>query len=179
MTPDDYILAKVAKFSHWLQRLTGMTSYRQAFHAASAATLVQLLTVIDYWFPWMFAGGDNVFSLVIVTPSVLFWAWLASVADGCDKEFMANPKALPRFAGATAFLRMFILGTGAGGCIVIIGLYAIGTAGKLEYLGFLGAASVSAFPYLLSTPPLPPGESKVRQWINSLQTALRPAEATR
>jgi hypothetical protein len=171
MTPDVYVSKFVETCSHKVQRLTGMTSYRQAFHAAVLVVLVCMAQGMDYFFQGLFNGETSAVTLLMSGFGIISWSLLAAAANSRDNEFWANPKNV-FFVEIPAFFKCFILGMGVGLTIGTAYLYVAGIAGSLEFLNVPQGAGFALFLYLMEVPPLPPGQSKVKELLLSLKASL-------
>lgn len=172
---DLWIYARVQAAAHWVQRWFGMTSFRLTAHVVVLLTLIDVFRTLDYWFPSMRTRYDStLFDVALLSGCLIVQAHWFRAFDTIDKRFRSQPSVMPyelrEFYGFGFWLwialRWIMLPFFFLMCLVPSPL-----SERVFHEGRVGVLIL--FLYLMHVLPLPPGESKVTQFIRKL--SARPA----
>ncbi|MBX4190190.1 hypothetical protein KW791_02765 [Candidatus Parcubacteria bacterium] len=169
---DAWVLSYFTKFSHWFQRMTGRTNFFLAKVFIFAYVISILVGALNYWFQ-MLNHPTPRFGPVIKFAIVLFWMWYISRDKNLQDEHLQgkqtkNPNEL------FFFLRVPLLIAN----LIDLQLQApIFFGGKnvslIDLFCYLEPLYFILFMYFDSVTPLPPGKSKVREWIEAYQAGFK------
>ncbi|HEY4506976.1 MAG TPA: hypothetical protein VJH71_02340 [Candidatus Paceibacterota bacterium] len=158
---DDWFIAQATKFSHWLQKNTSLTSYSIAKFGISLIQCTCLVFAAGYFLPYfpVKVGMGTIVSAGIGT----FYALCEY--QKINKAWENICQGLPSQLDETPYLfRVVICGLLA--VYVLCSYIFDSTRGQLlspsSFLGF------SLFLYFREVTPLPPGKSKVKEWLEGL-----------
>jgi uncharacterized membrane protein len=172
---DSFLLEKVfQKFSDFFQMATGMT----CFFLAKIAIILSFAS----WVIFVISDPDDNPYLLIISLFTLYLAYnawkLTAIADVAEWQMnegrrMKNPAALALFP--LRFLSLLIFPLSLIGALSLRGHDGWISDLRLLYLTAFVMFEV-IWIYFFSCTPLPPGESKVKQWLEGPTTVAAPAE---
>ena len=175
---DCSILRYCTKFSHWTQRTFGITNYAIARLGCGSTAIGVAIDLSNYFNQFL----DYRTSLFLVTADV---CWLAVLVY---RSFICTKAEEQTYSGARTkineiltydswWLRLYFLVFFA--LFVPIDILNTLTA-KLHFLQFLRGfpfgTGLVIFYYFIAVDPLPPGQSKVKEFIKSLFKSLKPVQ---
>lgn len=172
---DGYLMSKVTKFSHYLQRTLGITNYFVAKIGIALASLALSMGILDYFIPFLHSHTTK-FSFFIKGLCIIDMIWrsfLCSKAEEAMYESDVKPAFLLRLSGNT-FWRLCWIGFLAIDLAYFPGSWKKNHLPDIVDENFF-SLGLAIFYYFIAVNPLPPGKSKVREWINGLFRVLRPA----
>lgn len=169
---DDEILSFFTKISHKFQRLTGRTNFFLAKCCISVFGIGLLLHIANYWFHFLnhkTKWTDFIF-LILVPFLLLDTKALDEVeekkfsSEAAQKPFLYtcwHGYLLRLFALAIAFLML--------GLIILTVIDMVPIKSKLfEIIDTVsGWPAIACYNYFSIVVPLPPGKSKIREWIEN------------
>jgi hypothetical protein len=180
---DAALLRIATRFAHWFQRWTGRTSF---FLAKCGVMLWALECLIDLFNHYLtpipglptMATFETVFTIVIILVAIA----RCTLLDKADAAIRAGARVLPAYVMVTRnssawwirllFVAMSLLTLPM---VVIAAFVPYALIIMLRHSGMFG---ITAFEYFIMVDPLPPGVSKVRQWVASWTGRPRPIEGT-
>lgn len=173
---DGWILGQCTKFAHWFQRLTGRTNFFLAKNCRALCFMAVALQITNH-FGKLYKGDETVM-VVLFGPLILLQImWEGWQCDKAEDHVLSGHQTLPAYArsmGTIAEWRIFII---LWALSVFFLLHSDGRFAVLQYIDNhafpLGA---SGFYYFAAVTPLPPGKSKVREWIESFGHRLVPVK---
>ena len=181
---DTAILARFTKFSHWFQRLTGRTNFFLARICLMVLALSVLVGIVNFWFPVLTHKTSSLSLFFNILWTVLISVDNKKIGEADDRAGVDDTPAkmiffirCPGFARVLFILFVFVGLAGTYGVLIDPKYKAVVRVFEILHNSF-GAAIVCYY-YLIDVTPLPPGKSKVRQWIEGLFSSLQPAEAIR
>jgi hypothetical protein len=179
---DTWIIARVTVFAHAFQRWTGRTCFWLAKCCLVVFVFVLMINVFDYFVPLLEARAGLV-GLIINVPASIFWMTQVKRLEDIDRHARSTAGTLPAWVlahrQAPAWLRLGLVSLTILDLGLIVNYWVQGHA--LWLLNTLDRSGMPAFmlaEYLIHVNPLPPGTSKVRQWITGMFTMV-PAYAER
>ncbi len=164
---DAWIVSKCAKFSHWLQRTVGLTSYFVVKVGIFLCVLSLMMTIINYW--WQFLVVKTTL-ITVLFYSVYLFGYMHDI-HLCNKneELLQQGKPLIKIQSTGLPIRML--------CI-LFSVYCVSYSVISGYnvANFLAASlfpcgSVLVF-YFLAVTPLPPGTSKLGKLVESISAGF-------
>ncbi|MBP9822157.1 MAG: hypothetical protein KBC81_01780 [Candidatus Pacebacteria bacterium] len=179
---DAFILGYFTKFSHWFQCLTGRTNFFLAYVCLTIWIIDLFVRIGNYWWPLLEEK---------TTISEVFWHSLFILVSAANSSEIIKADRDPKdirpsiqvwhISGPFFWLRLF----SAAIALIIspVAIYEeINYSGKgVKFFEIYDDAYfffVVGYYYFLAVDPLPPGTSKVRQWLNSIRMAFsRPVRA--
>lgn len=174
---DSVIIAACTKFSHWLQQLTGITSYFLANVGNGLFAISLMLRVVNY-FHQIFRLPTDTFDAFLSSFLLLNTLSQSFLCIKAQEHLLGNAETKPAALRSyqkkgISQLRIFWI------ILLAITLLSAPTAvgGPLWILDgmryvFLPLGAV-IFYCFIAVDPLPPGKSKVRQWVEKLAGAGR------
>jgi hypothetical protein len=178
---DERILALFTKFSHWFQRLTGLTNYFLAKTAVGLFFVDGLAKIANFWFPILnqkTGYKDIFFDGFLCFSGFMLWTWMLNDAEA-RLQNSAEVKPLVKE----------VLGEGRGMQLIRVtlfflcllsfpfGMYDLATATRGFFIFNLNShfalSYMFCFLYFLHVDPLPPGTSKVQEWKAAFQAGFR------
>ncbi len=175
---DEGILKLFTKFSHWFQRLTGKTNFFLARLCLFPFSIAVASSILNYWFPLLFFKTDwrGLLFCVLLFFSIMFFVHLTHDAE---TQFDKDPTVLSRvhlFERDSPDRTRLLLALLSPICFFAVYKWFIeDPKGSLLLALNVGAfpAYPSAFYYFVLVTPLPPGKSKVQQWVEGFQASFR------
>ena len=164
---DEWLVSKCAKFSHWLQRTVGLTSYFVVKVGIFLCVLSLMMIIINYW--WKFLVFETPLIMVLMY-SVYLFGYMHDI-HLCNKneELLQQGKPLIKIESTGLPVRML--------CI-LLSVYCVSYSVIVGYdvANFLTASlypcgSVVVF-YFLAVTPLPPGTSKLGKLVESISAGF-------
>jgi hypothetical protein len=174
---DDFLRERATKFGHALQRLTGLTCY---FVARAGIFLCVLSIIIEF---------INYFHRVLAYPTPIHWLWINGIlifvlvkrsidATKADEHIGSNVKpAFLLWYHASLQWNMFwrliwlALALWSFGDIWVwpnvlhVHQAKFFLLQVIEHMGYPWGMTI--FSYFIVADPLPPGTSKIREWLSS------------
>lgn len=178
---DEFVFKHITKFSHWFQRLTGKTCYFLAKIMFLLIISDFIIVACNYWIKILYV--ETIFLQVVIAP-LLIWILTDYVymMDKSDRHLHKGNRTklvtaftiLPAFRIIVLILSSLVFISLPGAYFAEKGfwLFNINHELVLIYIA-LGA-------YFASVDPLPPGVSKIREWIESFNAGfqkLQPLES--
>lgn len=172
---DNYILSLFTKFCHWFQRLTGKTNFWLAKFTVFLMFFRDGIYLYNYWFP-VLKQKTSLFDAVFVGLIAPLWSmWALWNCDQGEANKYSETKTKSRlsliysqkFRKFYLVFNFFILLTEGISVFAKEGTLSF----KLVYV-ILGNA-VTAFIYLVVVDPLPPGKSKIQEWIEGFNAGFK------
>jgi len=185
---DKRILALFTKFSHWFQRLTGQTNFFLARVFLFLVVTEMIVRLLNYWLHFLSRKTtiiDVVVSPVLVLFSVIYLHCLHQADEQIYRDNTVKPFIQHLFESGSAGSAITMVFMRVLGMILIVLALPMDVEDllfrKLEknvvwaleaYTSF-GLAYFIVFIYFVLVDPLPPGKSKVRQWVESVSAGFR------
>ncbi|OGN16700.1 MAG: hypothetical protein A3C88_02705 [Candidatus Yanofskybacteria bacterium RIFCSPHIGHO2_02_FULL_50_12] len=174
---DERILALFTKFSHWFQRLTGLTNFFWARVCLGLFAVGILISVANYWFP-ILATETPLLGVMLASIWLAYVLAFTELTHRADQHFWsgANTKhSVQRVLSENAIERVLLLVVGA--LLLVLSFKALANNPEVSiwpqiYVS-LDPGYLSSATYFAIVDPLPPGKSKVRQWIEEMQAGFR------
>lgn len=169
---DAQVLLWCTKFAHWFQRLTGRTSFFIAKIGIGMSIWAMFVSIMNYWVPLL--AHKTTWGTVAVRSFLLLGFLLDSIRCNKAEERLLNGYvALPHWVK----LQRSIIGPmwrllGLFVTVLVIGVVFGIELRKLPWsimrweiieAGF--GPGFAIFMYFIHVDPLPPGTSKIREWI--------------
>jgi hypothetical protein len=181
---DERVLRLCTQFAHWFQRLTGRTNYFLAKIGVTMAAVSLLILIANYYFKFLpvfiLSPSWLLLGIVMIT-SLLHDAYCLDKSEKAAQlstERVRDPLMLSS-SPAMRLLCLFpsILCTTMSWILFI--RHPIWEVFMMVavIMGLINGATI--FLYFTAVDPLPPGTSKVRQWIAGIASALRPRTPVR
>ena len=167
---DAWLIAQFERFSHWTQQWLGWTNYTWA----RLATLGFVVAVVGSYF----AGEQRLMGFFIWDLITGFLIGLFSIAEEQRassrlRERVANPIKASKVGHMLRFLFvMIVLIRFIPLAIMPFGTLPDGHWTVGHALPLLRGLCITCSLFFLSCDPLPPGTSKIRQWLNSVRDAF-------
>ena len=181
---DAFILDRLTRFCHWFQRLTGKTNYFLAKIFLFLALNSILVRIINHWIPLL--GYETYLFFEILIALVIFPLYINDIYS-CDKSenrlLSGNELSKERFYSVnlnSIFWRILWLLLALIDVLSFISVFYTQRGVLLFKLLDDFALFIFLVSYLLNVEPLPPGKSKIKEWIESFQTGflkLQPAKS--
>ncbi len=187
---DKPLLAFFTKIAHSFQLLTGRTCFFLAYICISVFSIVALSSVVNYWLPVLYreTSLSEVFVMAFFVP---FGFWQCQIAQGADRLqgevksfhrlYWENP--VWKIVRVLLFFNVIAhLPQDFSACWYMVDLIRLTHRGVWIFgvLYHLSAWFYTGGIYFAGVAPLPPGKSKVRQWLESFQAGfskLQPARS--
>lgn len=171
---DDKILLFFTKISHKFQRLTGRTNFFLAKCCISVLAIGLLLHAANYWFP-LLSHETSLFSFFFQIFVVIIISLDVNRLDKAEKESFYSEVAQKRYfvfgehyykwrllVVALALFSLFCI------YLIAIGILPAKTSKFFEIIcEFAFWPMLTCYDYLTIIMPLPPGKSKIREWIEN------------
>jgi hypothetical protein len=166
---DDFLLAAATRFSHRLQRLTGLTCYSIARAGNGMVAIASLLAMANAVHRFL-ALPENASVWIFGPALLLISVYRANVIRRCEEALWsmscAKPSVLLHYRYERPVWRLVwpIM------AIVNVALaYCEPRSRAIDILfAFAGAGGFGIFHYFVIVDPLPPGRGKVREWLASI-----------
>jgi len=173
-TVDDKLLDLCTKSSHKLQRATGITNYFVAKVGVGISSYALVIDLVNYVYQF-FPEKGSIFSAGI---EVICFADMIVRSIHCAKADKNLDNIKPAFLFTytrSNFCRLLW----AGWFLFDVGtlfLEKLPVHYQTLYISrrVLFSLGLAIFYYFIAVNPLPPGKSKVREWIDSFGKVLRP-----
>lgn len=172
---DSKLLAFFSKISHRFQKLTGRTNFFLAKMAVCILALSSLTIIADYFLS--LAGGlISVISAIMTLVSmieVIFWM------GGCDEaENRVYAEERSKYDFGEHIDSIWWRTGSAALSILWVGptlLHLASPKGTLPFKILFGlyAPAITIFSYFIVVDPLPPGKSKIREWVEAFSAWFR------
>jgi hypothetical protein len=171
---DAGVMLWCTQFAHWFQRLTGRTSFFIAKLGLGFCMWSLLADIVNYWLP-ILTHESSVMSVALQSMVMLSLLMQSVQCNKAEESLYGGKVILPAWVmsqrsrnGIVWRLFVFIL-TIVAFLMLLWEAYAHGSARfwmELIHTGF--APGMAIFAYFINVDPLPPGTSKVREWVESL-----------
>jgi hypothetical protein len=160
---DDQILAGCTKFAHWTQSSFGITNFRIAKFGRFLCFVWLALKIINRFrrFMAMPTYGMDLFMAIIVAPLM---AWEGSLCDRAEHS-LYNSDALD--------IHRLLQFSGRPWRLLWLVMFALDAAVRAS--GMLFSFGCLLFFYFITVIPLPPGRSKIREWLRNFFVRQVPA----
>ncbi|MBI2063323.1 MAG: hypothetical protein HYT61_03775 [Candidatus Yanofskybacteria bacterium] len=177
---DSKIIEKLTKFSHWFQKLTGLTCYFFAKMGIFLAIFGTFVRVINYFLPFL-TVKSNMFDIAILIFSVLIFGPSIQKCNKAEENLFSSE--VVKLERNNFWFRIYCLSWVVFE-IIFLPLYIYETRYLiLEVVARVGFfIGLSIYNYFVVVVPLPPGKSKVRKWVEGLfapQPRLEPIPVKR
>ena len=165
MKIDSWLIDSVFQpFSHWFQRLTG----KDNFYLARMVLYTQLFCVgiMTTWFPLVL-----IFLLLLCPFVTIALIKIISITENvCHEDLVSGCRNRYYNAPMVVLTRMFAVFSFFLLQMQMVRMEIdIGFVTGMSAAHFTVCISVIIVLYLCACTPLPPGESKIRKWLNSLK----------
>ena len=184
---DDKVFLFCRKLAHWFQRMTGVTSYLLAKNCVILVLFVWVLNAINFFWPFLFVPTDLMNMLAI---SLVVWLHFGNFVQTIRS--LSNLHDLLYTAGESFFVSRFrkINASDESPDVASILRISLLSMQVATYFGFFISSKKStflffdliesslllwlvAFWYFVSISPLPPGTTKVGEWIKGFRLGGR------
>ncbi len=167
---DDYCLTLCSRFSHWLQRTTGWTNFFVAKIGFCMFCISQFLGIANYWWP-LIMFKTNILTLIFYFCGASYATRLIYYCDENERR-LYQAKLLYKIEGNIRIIRLFFLG-----CSIIVLVCLPVVLPRMH----IWEAVYSCFyiwgfcigKFFIAVTPLPPGTSKIRQFINDFVASFK------
>jgi len=158
---DLYVVLYVEKFSHWLQRAIGLRSNRtaQLCYGAFIANILRR----DILTPVLNGKHPEWFSLAMLP--LFLWVYIRVLPDNekikdqlTGNGFMNHRKLMIPFIAVRLFFMFWVL------LYLTLGIVAMKPGLMVDF----GMSMLTLCEYLQACDDLPPGQSRVRGWLNDI-----------
>lgn len=188
---DEAVVAATRRLVHSWQHLTGQSPFVLIRCACLCIITSTLLHLTDYWFD-ILPNRTSALDVFICLISLALMLAYISGTHSADTAWRNGSDALPWWMGharehpiplfrLTFFLISVVLGTAMAYIVVaapsLVASYMKGYHAGIVWLARVGTPAITAMLYLMAVDPLPPGRSKVAQWLAAFRTRLMPATA--
>lgn len=178
---DAVILSFFTKISHKFQILTGRTNFFLAKCCLVIMALTIVTKILNFFIPLVNYKKSDLVNLLL---NLVWVYWISKDLKNtktADENILDNERARVPFVigGNNYFFRLIwllfvLLFDIPNITLVLAGITAPKIHWLFEILSFGLASSILAFVYFVAVTPLPPGKSKVRQWLESFGKVLKP-----
>jgi hypothetical protein len=179
---DKALLSLAAKFAHRLQRLTGLTSYFIARLGVTISVLALLVYALNYGHHFL-AHTSSFFGMVSSGICLLPLVWRSILVQKAEENLGSDVKPAILIVQLSEhwFWRMLWLSIMPVGILLGWGCFMRSHYLVYEVFNEVGyPLGISLFSYFIMVDPLPPGKSKLREWLGSLFPApQRAAESVK
>ncbi|MEK7643540.1 MAG: hypothetical protein AAB372_03805 [Patescibacteria group bacterium] len=176
---DAFMLAQCTRVAHWLQRTTGRTTYSIAKCFLSLAMLSDIIRALNYWGHFLVMGYSllSVITIIPMTGVFLLYSYLCdkSDADLLSSQLASVKKPFFLALGEPKF-RIIQLAVSISENLVILHILTLSRMPILDIIAESWVTYMMLFCYFASVDPLPPGISKLHEWLESLKIK-KPVEA--
>lgn len=165
---DDKIRRAATKFAHGLQRATGLTSYFLARIGVLLAAFAIVIETVNYFHQFLLYKTTT-FDLCIAGPLIALLGWRSIIITKAEESIGSNskPSILMPYLTESYFWRItwvvFTLMDILISCLIHSPSPVYET---IRRVGF--SSGITIFSYFILIDPLPPGTSKIREWISGL-----------
>ncbi len=168
---DDWLILLCTKFAHWFQRLTGRTSFFLAKLGLGMCIGSSFVGILNYWvpiIPYPSSPWKLTFEIFMVVKMLYDGIQCnKSEAELYEGKVRLSAWVLSQRSTITCGWRLFLASGSIVEVVVLLLLRAFGVSWtQVIYAGFIPGLAV--FSYFIFVNPLPPGQSKVREWVESL-----------
>lgn len=164
---DSPILAFFTNISHRIQIVTGKTNFFLAKVALCAVIIDIMITILNYWFPLL----EKQTNLIYTIFEILILFACISVTTECDRAEQSaqsdNPTKSPLECSSVLRLTVLFFLCAMSIPMDIKSLMVSHGVFAFKFYHLISDIAFIAYVYLISVHPLPPGKSKIREWIES------------
>ena len=176
---DEKILAFCTKFAHQVQWLTGRTNFFIAKIGIGITALAVLIDIANYFQQFLYAKTDVV-TLIMFGLYPVFLVFKSHECDKADTAVSNSERALPKvspMACESPAWRLFFVALSIFSLAHFSGSFAVMTYPLLEALSRCFALGIVVHDYFIMVVPLPPGTSKIREWLGKFKFTPAPEPA--
>jgi hypothetical protein len=169
---DNLILSQATKIAHRFQRLTGLTTYFIANIGVGFSSLAIILDIFNYFYPFLL-HKTPLFGLIMDILIVFMMIKDSIFLIKANEHVGSNVKPAEIYRALIwgSFLRPFWFGFLILDIISFISFISLFHKYKFAVPSFFGdvgfSLGLTIFYYFVAVEPLPPGKSKIREWIES------------
>jgi hypothetical protein len=175
---DNWLLGRCTAFAHWFQRLTGYTSFFIAKLGMSLVVWSVLVDIVNYWHRVLAQETSLMWTVFLGFVILSYFARIIACSEA-ERRLYEGRVVLPtwvleerthkgrgwRLIGVTLTLAM---------TVIFWGNIHFFPHPFLELVHWGYAPGITIYVYFLHVDPLPPGTSKVRQFIESFGFGPKP-----
>jgi len=164
---DAKILDAFTRFSHRLQRFTGRTNFFFAKLCAFIVTLALVMDILNFYHQ-VLVMKTSLFVIVLDCMLCIIMFLLAISCDQAENTAMSSERAVHPLLVPDPFSRIIFLVASVVSSFAFIFFVSFGLTRYpiLEVIDRCFCPAFCAYEYFISVNPLPPGKSKVREWID-------------
>lgn len=174
-TIDNWVLHQCTKFSHWLQRNTGLTNFFVVKVGFFLMGLSIFIDLTNYWFPLYGDSRTSLLNLFVFILLLFIQVQRVNTANKNEERLWQGRTLLKDEFNASwglVFWRMVFLFSFVFSTFVFFLFYhRLGFFEILSKQGWFTGLVVTE--YFLLVTPLPPGMSKLRKMIEGFANSLR------
>jgi len=178
---DQTILGACTRFSHWLQRLTGRTNFFIAKIGLGIATISILVEIANYFSKFL-VHKTNLFDVAFGGLVVLALTVDVYLCNKAEEDTVTPERFMPMIRMGPLMDNLLVRVLAVTTSILVITLRLVNIWPEMKYpllevLYRLYGLGFTIFLYFIAVDPLPPGKSKVREWLEGFKFAfgLKPA----
>lgn len=164
---DSAVLTFFTNISHRIQVVTGKTNFFLVKAALYIISIDIMISTLNYWFP-LLERPTHPFMIIINFLCFCGFIFLMTECDKAEQSAQSdNPtKFIIEFPPVVRLVILFSLGslTIPSDIVTLMtpnGIFAF------KFCRLLGTIAYIAFVYLVNVHPLPPGKSKIQEWMES------------
>lgn len=175
---DERLLAACTRFSHWLQRNFGISNYFVAKIGIAFAGVDGLLDIANY-FHRILAFKSSIVLLFLVCPYTFLLIWRSKSLTDAETRMLSerDQRTLDPLLQSSVVLRVMFVG-GLVPLLLQLPFIKVGNYPALDVFDHISFPFGLALYYcFVAVDPLPPGKSRVRQWLDSFSHVLVPARS--
>lgn len=177
---DAKLLDLFTRFSHWFQRMTGKTNFFLAKFGVALCFLEVVVHILNFYFP-ILSRKSTAFGVVMALLVALILTVQMVKLDYADHDLIFSSERVedPTF---------WILSNGSTSWRLVWFLWFVwdvfmafkevpkSSSPFFEAISWSFAAGTVVFSYFAAVTPLPPGKSKIREWLEGFNLFLKPAQ---
>jgi len=165
---DSFLLDLCTRFSHWLQRTTGLTNFFIAKIGVALVVLNMVVWLLNYLHRFLIEPTSTG-TLFFVGPIVFFAIWRSLALAKAEERLLSDTPAIDRMLMSSLALRLvwmfFLAQEGLIFGLSVKRMHHI----VLEIFGGLGwSFGMVIFSYFVAVHPMPPGKSRLREFVDSI-----------
>ncbi len=172
---DDQLMLWCTRFAHWFQRLTSRTSFFLAKLGLGLCVWSLVGEVVNYWYP-IFQEKTTIFGVVYRALLVLGFLYDSIQCNKVEENLYDGRVTLPawviyqRVSHGRVWRLFAVGGTILVMTVAFLDLVVLNHTWKVFWLerireGYVPGLTI--YMYFIQVDPLPPGMSKVREWVES------------
>ncbi len=180
---DSVILGFFTKISHWFQQVTGRTNFFLAYLFLTLWVMESLLRLLNYWFP-LLSKTTDMLEVVFSAFFILTSAPISTRLNHADRSFSDVKPTFQLLYQRPIYRLMRVISAVA--CVIGMGLelFIVDVPVKkgvwfFDFYEKFSMFYITCYLYFVSVDPLPPGTSKIKQWLTAIRFAFsRPVPVT-